>query len=201
MISENAILRKIERQPRQSAGFKQLVRELGVRGGERRELADRLAEMVRRGQLLEVTRDRFSIPKAAANKNIVLGRLHMHRDGYGFVTPESGPAIDRVQGDVFVNPQAIGNAMHGDRVMVELTAVRPDGRGEGRITSVMGRAHPTVVGTFHYGSRHNYVTPIDEKITLDVIIPRGMEVPGEFSAAEARGESRHRVLGEEAAPA
>ncbi len=198
MLSDQAILRKIERQPKQSAGFKQLVRELGVRGQEREQLADRLDELVRRGALVEATRDRYSIPKAAAGNNVIIGPLSMHRDGYGFVTPESGPAKDRVEGDVFINPQAIGTAMHGDRVMVELTAVRNDGRGEGRILKVVGRAHPTVVGTFHYGPRHNYVVPIDEKITQDIIIPRGMEVPAEFTAAEARGGTRHRVLGEEA---
>jgi ribonuclease R len=200
MITDTAILRNIERQPKQSAGLKQLIRELGAHGHERRELAARLHELVRRGELVEVTRDRYSLPRGASGKNVILGRLHMHRDGYGFVTPESGPARHRVSGDVFINPQAIGNAMHGDRVMVELTAVRPDGRGEGRILSVAGRAHPTVVGTFHYGPRHNYVVPIDEKVKQDIIIPRGMEIPKEFGVETeaAQGRSRHRVLGEEA---
>ncbi|MGH9523687.1 MAG: ribonuclease R family protein [Terriglobales bacterium] len=74
--------------------------------------------------------------------------------------------------------------------------MREGGRAEGRILRVIGRAHPTVVGTFHYGPRHNYVTPIDEKITLDIVIPRGAEAPsGEELDAPA---SRDRVLGEEA---
>src|SRR5262249_44882224 len=44
---------------------------------------------------------------------------------------------------------------------------------------------------FHYGSRHSYVTPIDEKVATEIIIPRGMENPKEE-------QSRHRVLGKEA---
>ncbi len=198
MISDEKILSRIERQPRQSAGFKQLVRELGVRGNERRELASKLSDMVHRGQLVEATRDRYSIPKAAAGKNLVTGRLSMHRDGYGFVSPDSEAVKNRISGDIFINPQAVGNAMHGDRVLVEITAERADGRAEGRVMRVAGRAHPTVVGTFHYGPRQNYVVPIDEKITQDVIIPRGMEIPEEFTVEEARGRSRHRVLGEDA---
>ncbi len=67
--------------------------------------------------------------------------------------------------------------MHGDQVLVELGRKKEDGRAEGRILRVLSRGNPTVVGTFHYGSRHNYVTPIDEKVTQDVIIPRGMEWP------------------------
>jgi ribonuclease R len=196
MIAENTILRQIERQPKQSAGFKQLVRELGARGNERRTLARLLKELVHRGKLVESTRDRYSLPRAAAGRDFIIGRLSMHRDGYGFVLPESGPAKERVSGDVFVNPQAIGNAMHGDRVMVEVTSIRPDGRAEGRITSVTGRAHPTVVGTFHCGPRQNYVVPIDDKITRDVIIPHGMEVPLDGETART-DPSRHRVLGEE----
>ena len=198
MLSETSILRKIERQPKQSAGFKQLARELGVRGDQRRQLAARLDELVRRGELVEDAHDRYCLPRAAAGQNIVRGRLSMHRDGYGFVTPEDGPGKDRVAGSVFINPQAVGDAMHGDRVQVELTAVREDGRAEGRILKVVGRAHPTVVGTFHYGPRHNYVVPIDEKITRDVLIPRGLEVPPESTAHPSREPSRHRVLGAEA---
>jgi ribonuclease R len=198
MITDTAILRNIERQPKQSAGLKQLIRELGVHGHERRELTARLLELVRRGALVESMRDRYSLPRGSGGKNVVTGLLHMHRDGYGFVTPEDGPAKSRVAGDVFINPQAIGNAMHGDRVTVELTAVRADGKGEGRILGVAGRAHPTVVGTFHYGSRHNYVVPIDEKVRQDVIIPRGMEVPRPAGTEELGGTTRHRVLGEEA---
>jgi ribonuclease R len=199
VLSDTSILRRIERQPKQAAGFKQLVRELGVHGEERRELALRLAALVHRGELVEGPREHYSLPRSPAGANLLAGRLSRHRDGFGFVTPESGPAKERVTGDVFINPQAIGNAMHGDRVMVELTAARHDGRAEGRIVKVVGRAHPTVVGTFHYGSRHNYVVPIDERVAQDVIVPRGMEVPEEFTLAEARGLSRHRVLGEEAA--
>ncbi len=36
MITDQAILRHIERQPHRSAGYKQLVREMSVRGDERR---------------------------------------------------------------------------------------------------------------------------------------------------------------------
>ncbi len=39
------------------------------------------------------------------------------------------------------------------------------------------RAHPTVVGIFHYDRRRNYVKPIDEKVTQEIIIPAGMEMP------------------------
>ncbi len=176
MVDDAKIVRHIERQPKQSAGFKQLLRELAVRGEDRREFATRLDELVARRELVKVDGDRFAIPVKPKKENVVAGRLTMHRDGYGFVIPETPAVKERLEGDIFVPAPAIGSAMHGDRVLVEMGPVR-DGRAEGRILRVVGRAHPTVVGTFHYGSRYNYVTPMDEKITLDVVIPRGMENP------------------------
>jgi ribonuclease R len=77
------------------------------------------------------------------------------------------------------------------------------------------------VGKFHYGSRRNYVTPIDQKITQEIVIPEGMEYPASNADADEGGSQRqgqdalatsggtpallearrspHRVLGQEAA--
>src|ERR1043166_3316702 len=67
--------------------------------------------------------------------------------------------------------------MHRDQVLVELGRLRHDGKAEGRIVRVMEREQETVVGIFHYGSGRNYVTPIDEKLAMEIIIPPGMEYP------------------------
>ena len=67
--------------------------------------------------------------------------------------------------------------MHGDFVLVDIANIRPDGRAEGRIVRPVHRANPTVVGIFHYGSRRNYVTPIDSKITQEIVIPEGEDSP------------------------
>ena len=200
MLSDRTILEKINRQPKRTAGLKQLLRELGVHGDERRELGERLEGLVERGELVAVPGGRYAIPQTSG-RNQVLGRLSMHRDGYGFVIPEAPDVKQRLSGDIFVPAVAIGTAMHGDRVLVEMGAAR-DGRAEGRILRVVGRAHATVVGTFHYGTRFNYVTPIDEKITQEIAIPRGMERPQPTAeGAESRkqkGKAIHRVLGQEA---
>src|SRR6202795_1938101 len=155
-------------------------------------------------------------------RNILVGRLTMHRDGFGFVIPDA-TSLDaslkaRLAGDVFIAPHAIGSSMHGDRVLVEVGTIRPDGRAEGRIIRSLSRAHPTVVGIFHYGHGHNYVKPIDEKVTQEIVIPPGMEHPQspvastsvssvppvvKISPAEPprpkKKRSQDRVIGKEAA--
>lgn len=205
MLSDALILKQIGRQPRRSAGYKQLVRELGIHGDERKELAGRLQKMVDRGELTLVDSDRYSVPQASDGKNSVTGKLSLHRDGFGFVTPDLNSAgaglKHRLSGDIFIPPHAIGSAMHGDRVLVEVTGIRHEGRAEGRILRSMNRAHPTVVGVFHYGARQNYVVPIDQRITQQIVIPAGMEFsePAPSAGGSPGTRSKHRVLGEEAA--
>jgi ribonuclease R len=181
MLSDSNILKHIARQSKRAAGFKQLVRELGLHGEARAELDSRLQKLVAAGELVQINSDRYALPQPAADKNLVVGRLTMHRDGFGFVIPDTtslSPSLkSRLSGDIFIPPQAIGNAMHGDRVLVDIVATRADGRTEGRIVRPVVRAHPTVVGIFHYGTRHNSVKPIDSKITMDIVIPAGAEYP------------------------
>ena len=201
MTTDREILAHISRQPNHAAGYKQLVRELRLRGGEeRRHLDERLQKLVERGDLVVMGRDRYALPKAAANRNLVRGELSVHRDGYGFVRPQDPAVRDRIEGDIYISPRDMNAAMHGDNVIVELGPGRGDGRAAGRIGKVLGRAHPTVVGIFHYGDRNTYIQPIDDKLTDPVIIPRGMEVPEVETqhAASLPKQSRHRVIGKEA---
>lgn len=209
MLPDSAILKHIAKQPKRTAGFKQLVRELALHGDERRELNDRLQKMVAGGALIAIDSDRYALPQAApADKNLVVGRLTMHRDGFGFVIPDANslPAAfkSRLSGDIFIPPHLIGNAMHGDRVLVDISNVRPDGRAEGRIVRPVVRANPTVVGVFHYGSRRNYVKAMDAKITQEIVIPEGMEWPEDSAGnvlpqgTQRTKKSVDRVLGDEA---
>ncbi|HEX4786151.1 MAG TPA: VacB/RNase II family 3'-5' exoribonuclease [Candidatus Sulfotelmatobacter sp.] len=211
MVSDSIILKHIARQAKHAAGFKQLVRELGLRGEERRELDEQLRKLVARGALVQDGSDRYALPQAAGDKNLVAGRLTMHRDGFGFVIPDAkslNPSLKmRLTGDIFIPPHLIGNAMHGDLVLVDVTNVRPDGRAEGRIVRPVRRANPTVVGIFHHGSRGGYVKPIDSKITQEILILPGMERP-ESSATDGHShrsqkaqskKSADRVLGDEVA--
>ncbi len=209
MLSDQEVLRYIGKQAKHSAGFKQLVHDLGLKGRERRDLEAMLKRLTGQRKLVAIGKERWALPIAASSQDLAAGTLHMHRDGYGFVVPEPDSlparAKGKLQGDIFVPPPNIGNAMHGDRVLVELGAIRHDGRAEGRILRVTDRKQETVVGVFHYGIDDNYITPMNERVTRDIIIPLGMEYPEQAARPRAaaphilpRQHSPHRVLGEEA---
>jgi ribonuclease R len=181
MLTEQQILHYVSKQPKHMAGFKQLIHDMGLKGKDRRTLQQLLRDMTRRRKLIAIGKERWGLPTSASNQDLVVGRLRMHRDGYGFVIPEPGSlparAQGKLQGDIFIPPPEVGNAMHGDQVLVEMGRLRHDGKAEGRIVRVMEREQETVVGIFHYGSGRNFVTPIDEKLAMEIIIPPGMEYP------------------------
>src|SRR5271165_2190127 len=206
-MNDRELIAHIARSAGGKAGYKQLVRELGLGGGrERRLLLEQLARITARGELMKLDREMWAIPRAATGgtgtggagtrDNLIAGRVDLHRDGYGFVRPNAGQTVGTGE-DVFIPPDEINGAMQGDQVLVELAPPRADGRRLGRIARVLERRNATVVGTFHYArggrTQGNYVVPFDERMTQPIVIPHGDEV-----APAAVLETPHRVLGEEA---
>src|ERR1700753_2239562 len=177
-MNDRELLHRIERSPGQRAGYKQLVRELGLGGGrERRMLVEQLDRMAARGDLIKSDRDHWALPQAVSRNNLVAGRLDVHRDGFGFVRPETRQSAG--DDDIFIPHSEMNVAMQGDQVLVEMAPPRADGRRSGRIARVLSRKNPAVVGTFHYAlhehAQGNLVTPIDERMTQAILIPFGLE--------------------------
>jgi ribonuclease R len=216
-MTDRELMAHIARSAGQKAGYKQLVRELGLGGGrERRVLLEQLERLTARGELAKLDREHWSLPRPVSVRekqtrdNLAAGRLDLHRDGYGFVRPNARQATgdDRGPGerdhfrgladDIFIPPDEINGAMQGDQVLVELAPPRADGRRFGRVVRVMERRNATVVGTFHYtrsDRTHGHtVIPFDERFSQPILIPRGAELPPDEAAA-----TPHRVLGKEAA--
>ncbi|HEY3704930.1 MAG TPA: VacB/RNase II family 3'-5' exoribonuclease [Terracidiphilus sp.] len=199
-MNDRELIAHIARSAGSKAGYKQLVRELGLGGGrERRLLREQLGKITSRGELTQLVRDMWSIPKSLSaggtRDNLIAGRLDLHRDGYGFVRPNARQSVGQSD-DVFVPPDEINGAMQGDQVLVELAPPRGDGRRLGRIARVLERRNATIVGTFHYAkgrTQGNYVVPFDERMTQPILIPHGDEV-----APAAEIATPHRVIGEEA---
>src|SRR6201986_4574652 len=191
--SDRELIARIPRSANGRAGYKQLIRELGLGGGrERRLLLEQLTRMVARGGLVRVEGEAWAVPEAvrparptvsgsdtgagglgrSGRERLVSGRLDLHRDGFGFVRPEGGE-------DIFIPPNEISGAMQGDLVLVDEGPPGRDGRRSGRIVRVLTRRNPTGAGTFHYARnqgrrrdvqdfglnepRGNFVRPFDER--------------------------------------
>ena len=200
-MTDRDLVARIARSAGQKAGYKQLVRELGLAGGrERRLLLEQLARLTVRGELAKLDREHWSIPRPVGSRdNLIAGRLDLHRDGFGFVRPNPRQASRSASqdSDIFIPPNEINGAMQGDQVLVEVEPPKADGRRMGRVVRVMERRNPTVVGVFHYSrsdrAEGNSVVPFDERMTQHILIPAGQELPAIDEAS-----TPHRVLGSEA---
>jgi ribonuclease R len=219
-MEDRELLRHVERSAGKKAGYKQLVRELGLGGGrQRRELLEQLDRLTALNYLVKVDREHWAIKAAiqaaetgaparpsATRDNLAAGRLDLHRDGFGFVRPNLAPGQKSTgqDDDIFIPPPEINGAMQGDQVLVEVGPPKRDGKRMGRIVRVLERHNPTVVGIFHYARkgrrgaylpgeyRGNMVAPFDSRMTQPILIPEGDEVP------EIADSGEHRVLGGEA---
>jgi ribonuclease R len=219
--SPQEILKLFDQDPQRTFRLRELVLELGLRSSQARELKSVLKDLARDRKLVYLKKNHYAlvhkgrhaaqeapgrtIPPARPSKspNVVSGRLIGHRAGYGFVVPDVPLAGTDL--DIFIPPDGMGSALHGDRVEVHVQrstkSFKGEARMEGRVILVTERAQKTVVGQFHCGPQYNYVMPFDQRIPFEIVIPHGQEFP-EVGAVrdpplQAGTLSRHRQFGGE----
>ncbi len=122
--------------------------------------------------------------KRARDPNLIAGRIVAHRDGYGFVVPDE--PIPRVEGDLFIGRDSLGDAMNGDRVLARVERRRADGRAEGRIVQIVERAASHDRRPVSLRPAREFVLPYDTRITHEVFIPPGEELTPELREKLAR---------------
>ncbi len=122
---------------------------------------------------------------------LIPGRLSVHRDGFGFLIPDT--PVPGVDGDIFLPPDAAAKAMHGDRVAVKLVRLGRDGRSEGDIVKILDRAHNSIAGTFRVKRRGFWVEPHDARIGQWVSIPPKMAIPRDAAQVDRIGARGHQI--------
>ena len=172
-VKDEALIAHFKRFPNGRTTLKQITRELGSKGVRREEVERGVERLTSKGLLIQLRSHTFQLATEA--REFSAGTLRMHRDGFGFVILDIKPA--GMEGDVFINQDSAQRAMHGDRVLVRLGRIGPDGRVSGEIDRILKRANQTMVGEFRITKRGNFVVPYDQKIRQWIEIPEGMEIP------------------------
>ncbi len=167
------ILDHIRKLPHGRANLKQLVRELAHEGMTRAQVEAELTRLAGRGEIVETHAGQYVA--VGASREFAAGRLNVHRDGYAFLTPDV--PVAGLKSDVYIPKEAAERAMHGDRVVVRIGRIDPDGRAHGEILRVLRRAHLTVVGEFRIRRTGHFVVPHDDRIRQWIEIPEGMALP------------------------
>jgi len=146
-----------------------LAANLGISTAEDQAAFEQsLEELEKEGAVIKNRSDLYGVP---ARMHLVVGHLSMTAKGFGFITPDVKESEDET--DVFVPANAIGSAMHGDRVVARVTPPKEEGRSrEGEILRVLERANEKIVGTFERSKTFGFVTPDNTKLTNDIFIPK-----------------------------
>jgi ribonuclease R len=112
------------------------------------------------------------------NSNLQLGVLIGNKKGFGFVDIEGDE-------DVYIAPNNMNQAIHGDRVVVEITSKKNQPRLEGRIVRIVSREFKQMVGEYYTYNNKGYIDLDDDKVKIKI------EVKPEYTLGAVDG---HKVL-------
>ncbi len=183
MLGDDQILQMMRERLDHPATIRELLQALRIPREERAAFRRRLKHLVSVGTLIETRGRHYGLPE---KMDLVVGRLEVNAQGYGFVRPEG--QLHGVGGDVYVAGNNLDDAMHGDRVVVRIEHFRERQRPEGRVIRILERSSSRIVGRFVLDtSGLGYVVPFDRRVLMDVHIPeqetRGAK-PGEMVTLE-----------------
>ena len=98
------------------------------------------------------------------NSHLKIGTMIANKKGYGFVDIEGDE-------DVFIPPTNMNGAIHGDKVIVEITS--PKGIDlEGRILKIVDRKFKQMVGEVYYVKNKPFLKLDDDRIKLNIEIDK-----------------------------
>ncbi len=125
-------------------------------------LRRRLIAMSRDGQLACNRRGLYGLVK---RMNLVRGRVQGHKDGYGFLIPDTG------ESDFYLSSRQMSRVFDGDIVLVRPERNEHRGKKEAVIVEVIERRTEEVVGRFYQESGMAFVVPDNVRISQDIIVP------------------------------
>ena len=145
---------------------------------EREAFAGRLSAMERDGQLMTNRKGELCV---VAKLDLVTGTVQGHPDGFGFLIPDEGGP------DLFLAPNEMRKALHGDRATARPIGVDRRGRPEGSIVDVLARANREIVGRLYEDRGIWFLVAENKRINQDILVPpdlRGDAKPGQVVIAE-----------------
>jgi ribonuclease R len=130
-------------------------------------------------------RFKLSAPTTQARGSEREGLLSVHPRGFGFVASLAPGAVGD---DVFVPPEALGGAMHGDRVLVRVRARSARG-AEGAVVQVLERGMKRVAGTLRRKGRSAWLEPDDTRVRGPIVLPRAVDASGPEGNSGSDGDA------------
>lgn len=143
----------------------ELAKSFEIGKGEEKTFYNVLEHMEKEGTIIKTRNERYGLPE---KMNLVVGKLEGNEKGYGFLVPEK-----KDREDIYISAENINGALHGDKVVVRVSKKKEEGkREEGEILRILDRTNNTIVGTFESSKNFGFVLPDDNRISMDIFIPK-----------------------------
>lgn len=144
----------------------ELEQAFGIKDSEEfKDFVKALVFMEDQGLVVRTRSNRYGLPE---KMNLIKGKVIGHSKGFAFVMPEEAD-----MDDVFIPPNELNNAMHGDIVLVRVSRkAAGDSRQEGTVIRIVERGVKEIVGTYTESKSFGFVIADDKKIANDIFIPK-----------------------------
>jgi len=159
---KTAILNVFNDQPERTFNYKQIADLLQIKEPEIVKLVFVvLEELAENGNLQTIQRGKY---KLQSRGGAILGTVEVQRQGFAYVVSEE---IDK---PVLVSSRNLNHAMDGDKVKVQLYALRKKQQPEGEVIEIVERFKSVFVGTISKSRNFAFFIP-SGKSPFDLFIP------------------------------
>jgi len=157
---------------------RELARGLGLTNAQLPKLVAALDELADQKRIKRVSGDRYTAElREVTQSESWDGVLSLNPRGFGFVNAVG-------HDDLYIAPEAIGPALHGDRVKV--TVVNRSSRGaEGRVEYVVARRNPRVAGVLRRRGKSMWLEPDDSRLRGPIVLSNNVKLGEDGDAAVA----------------
>ncbi|MEM7361113.1 MAG: ribonuclease R [Pseudomonadota bacterium] len=160
-LSTDIVLKYLS-QRNEPANTKAIAETLGRIGKEGRQETFEILEQLRdAGQVSQLSKHRWAMKHAIRDHR---GRVVGHVDGHGYVL------TDDTREKVFLRSHEMREVLHNDIVNVRIVGRDRRKKLFGKITDVVERGNPTIVGRYFNENNIHFVVPDDQRIGQDVFV-------------------------------
>lgn len=162
MTDKTAILQFFKTSTSQSVSEKDLLRRLHIDSDNRHRFKQLLRELIASGELIETRKNKVGLPE---HLNLVVGYVQANRRGFAFVVPK-----EPGHSDLYISPDELGNAFHGDLVIARVKRKKSGKLLEGQIVRILQRGQNRVIGAFEDCGDYGFVIPEDSKLPYKIYV-------------------------------
>ncbi|MEG1597275.1 MAG: ribonuclease R [Bacilli bacterium] len=126
------------------------------------DITEELKKLEMESIVYHSNKDKFMLLE---NSHLKKGIVRTNKKGFGFIEGEGYE-------DIYVSLENMNGAINGDIVLVEVISKKNLDKIEGRILKIVKRELSTFVGEINFKNEIGYITLDDNKIKLDIEIPK-----------------------------